>query len=61
MSELEKLHLAGINLLQELQLDNVRLEAEANGRFSYLAWSLPQVVTNGQVNTAKRGKIKVPA
>jgi hypothetical protein len=61
VNQTEKLHMAAINLLQRLQLDNVRLEAEANGRFTYLAWTPPQVGTNGQIKRAKRGMIKIPA
>jgi hypothetical protein len=61
VSSTEKLHMAAINLLQRLQLDNCRLEAEAHDRFRYVAWTPPQIVTNGQVKSVKRGRIKVPA
>jgi hypothetical protein len=61
VNEAEKLHLAGINLLERLNLDNVLLKAEGNGRFTYLAWTQPKSGTNGQVKMAKKGRIKVPA
>jgi hypothetical protein len=60
VNETQKLHLARISLLERLNLDNVLLKAEGNGRFSYLAWTQPPA-TNGQVKSAKKGRIKVPA
>jgi hypothetical protein len=61
VNQLEKLHLVGINLLQRLHLDNIRMEAEANDRFRYVAWTPPMTATNGQVKTVKKGRIRVPA
>jgi hypothetical protein len=39
VNQIQKLHLAGKSLLERLGLDNVRLEAEGNGRFTYLGLS----------------------
>jgi hypothetical protein len=61
LNQTEKQHAVAIELLQRLGFDNVRLEAEGNNRFTYLAWTQPQTTTNGQVKNSKRGKIKVPA
>jgi hypothetical protein len=61
VNQIEKQHQLAVDLLQRLHLDNVRLEAEANDRFAFLAWSQPQIATNGQVKRAKRGKVRIPA
>jgi hypothetical protein len=61
VNEAQKLHLAGINLLERLGLDNIRLEQQPDGHFTYPAWNSPIIAHNGSSKTVKRGKIKVPA
>jgi len=54
----KKQHNLAVNLLKELGLDYVRLERQANGRYKYLAWSVPLVDHNGSPRTCRRGVIQ---
>jgi hypothetical protein len=47
VSQLRKRHTLAIDLLQQLGLDNIKLEAKEDGRYRYYAWSPILVAGNG--------------
>ena len=50
-------HLLGINLLEELGLNDVRLEPQRDGRYRYVAWTVPLVEGNGRLRLSRQGII----
>jgi hypothetical protein len=59
VSEIQKRHDVAVDLLQRLGLDNIKLKAEGDDHYAYFAWTKPQIASNGQVKTSKRGKIRL--
>ena len=58
MSIAKKQHQLGVDLLEELGLDYIRLEPQRSGHYRYRAWNTPLIEHNGSPKTVKRGKVR---
>jgi hypothetical protein len=61
VSQIQKQHLLGIDLLEKLGVSNIRLERKPDGTYRYYAWSVSPIHHNGSPPIIKKGKIKVRA
>jgi hypothetical protein len=60
VSQTKKQHAIAIDILAKLGLDNIKLEHQRDGLYSYHAWSTPPIPAhNGSPPTVRRGKIRV--
>jgi hypothetical protein len=59
VNQIEKQHAVAIDLLEKLGLENIRLEQQRDGHYSYRAWNSPIVEHNGSPRTVKRGRVRV--
>jgi hypothetical protein len=57
VNQTEKQHLAAIDLLKRLGLDNITLERQ-DGHYVYRAWNARLPAHNGSPPTVRRGKIR---
>jgi hypothetical protein len=60
VNQTQKQHAVAIDLLEKLGLENIRLEQQRDGHYTYRAWNTPIVEHNGSLTTVKRGKIRIP-
>jgi hypothetical protein len=57
VSETKSQHVLGVALLKVLGLDSIRIRREANGNYSFEAWTVPEVEHNGSGKIIKRGSL----
>ena len=57
----QKLHEAGVAILQNLGLTDIRLQQSApdKTKFKYFAWNRPKTHTNGQHSQAEVGTVDI--
>jgi hypothetical protein len=53
VNQTQKQHAVAIDLLKRLGLDNIKLEHQRDGRYSYRAWNTPIVEHNGSPPSAR--------
>jgi hypothetical protein len=58
VNPIEKQHRAAIRLLARLGLDNITLERQRDGHYTYRAWNTPIIAHNGSPPLIRRGKIR---
>jgi hypothetical protein len=59
VNPIRKQHAVAVDLLEKLGLDNIKLEHQRGGHYSYRAWNAPIVEHNGSTKIVKRGKIRI--
>jgi hypothetical protein len=61
VNQTQKQHAVAIDLLEKLDLDNITLEHQHDGHYTYRAWNTPIAQHNGSPKIVKRGRIRVLA
>jgi hypothetical protein len=51
VNQIQKQHAAAIDLLKKLGLDNIKLERQQDGHYTYRAWNTPLVEQSGSPKT----------
>jgi hypothetical protein len=59
VNETKSQHVLGVAILKVLGLDFIRIKLEADGSYSFKAWSVPPVKHNGSSKVIRRGTVAV--